>query len=200
MLLDPHVHLREAKVILLGPASAGKTSLLTRLTVGGFDAGTQTTIAGAKTTQLMQVGDTQIKLHFWDTAGTERFRALVPLYYQNIDGAVLVYDITSLASFSEMQRWYEELSSSVARNIAIVLAGSKSDLAALRQVEANAGHDFAKRKGLCSFRETSALTGQGVLELFDEVARAVIEVVRQKSMEEVPPPSRAAREAGGSCC
>ena len=45
---------------------------------------------------------TRIKLQLWDTAGTERFRSVSRSYYRGAAGALLVYDTTSRASFSNL--------------------------------------------------------------------------------------------------
>ena len=37
----------------------------------------------------------------------ERFRAMAPMYYRGASAAILVYDITSEESFTEMTSWME---------------------------------------------------------------------------------------------
>ena len=44
----------------------------------------------------------RIKLQLWDTAGTERFRSVSRSYYRGAAGAILVYDITSAATFAAL--------------------------------------------------------------------------------------------------
>jgi len=39
-------------------------------------------------------GDRQVKIQLWDTAGTERYRTISSIYYRNLDGVLLVFDIT----------------------------------------------------------------------------------------------------------
>jgi len=39
------------------------------------------------------------KLTLWDTAGQERFRTLTSSYYRGAHGVILVYDVSSRASF-----------------------------------------------------------------------------------------------------
>ena len=41
----------------------------------------------------------QVRLQLWDTAGQERFRSLIPSYIRDSSVAVVVYDITSNATF-----------------------------------------------------------------------------------------------------
>lgn len=42
---------------------------------------------------------TQIKLHIWDTGGSEKFRAMVNLYYKEAAAAIICYDISDEKSF-----------------------------------------------------------------------------------------------------
>lgn len=50
-----------------------------------------------------------VKLHIWDTAGQERYRSLIPSYVRNSTAAVVVYDITSRASFLSAFTWIDEI-------------------------------------------------------------------------------------------
>ena len=39
--------------------------------------------------------DDKIQFGIWDTAGSERFKALAPMYYRGAEAAIVVYDVTS---------------------------------------------------------------------------------------------------------
>ena len=39
--------------------------------------------------------NTKVKLQIWDTAGSEQFRSLAPIYYKNASAVIIVYDCTS---------------------------------------------------------------------------------------------------------
>jgi GTPase SAR1 family protein len=43
-----------------------------------------------------------ITIQLWDTAGQERFRSIMPSYFKNALGVVLVYDITKRDSFENL--------------------------------------------------------------------------------------------------
>lgn len=65
----------------------------------------------------------------WDTAGTERFRSVSRSYYRGAAGAILVYDITSHASFHSLQPFLNDARALASPNLTLVLAGNKLDLA-----------------------------------------------------------------------
>ena len=47
----------------------------------------------------------QMKIQLWDTAGTERYRTISPIYYRNLEGVLLVFDITDATSFKGLEYW-----------------------------------------------------------------------------------------------
>jgi len=124
------------KVVVLGEARVGKTSLIHRVCLGEFDEHQKKTVDAKsfiKEFNLVPTGT--IKLSIWDTAGQEKYHALNKSYYQNSLGSVIVFDITDTVSYDKMQQWVKELAI-VCPEIPIVIAGNKSDLADNRQVEA----------------------------------------------------------------
>jgi len=70
----------------------------------------------------------RIKLQLWDTAGTERFRSVSRSYYRGAAGAILVYDVSSLASFNALPTFLSDARALASPNLTVILAGNKSDL------------------------------------------------------------------------
>ena len=51
-----------------------------------------------------------VKLQIWDTAGQERFRTITSAYYKGAHGILLVYDLTSQKSFTDIEEfWIHEV-------------------------------------------------------------------------------------------
>jgi small GTP-binding protein len=48
-----------------------------------------------------------VKAQLWDTAGTERYRTITPICYRNVDGVLIVFDITDEQSFRNTHYWFE---------------------------------------------------------------------------------------------
>ncbi|CAE6495032.1 unnamed protein product [Rhizoctonia solani] len=96
----------DAKVVIMGSAGVGKTSLVTRYVEGRFGQTTTTTGAFFYSKKVI-VDGTKVRLQIWDTAGQERFRSMAPMYYRGASAAILVYDITSPSSFEDVRLWID---------------------------------------------------------------------------------------------
>ncbi|PWZ00442.1 ras-domain-containing protein [Testicularia cyperi] len=133
----------EAKVVILGSQGVGKTSLVHRYTSGQFTVASVPSTIGASflTKKLIVEEGVKVRLQLWDTAGQERFRSMAPMYYRGSHAAVIVYDITSMSSFMDVQTWIEELRKTMTSDLIIHIVGAKADLAySQRQVDL----DFAR--------------------------------------------------------
>lgn len=162
------------KLVLLGEAAVGKSSLVLRFVSNDFQENKEPTIGAAFLTQKCTIGERTIKYEIWDTAGQERFASLAPMYYRNAQAAIVVYDITKPASFIKARHWVKELHEQANRDITIALVGNKLDLVeddsaedgeTLRKVSVEEGQSLADEEGLLFF-ETSAKTGNNVNEVF----------------------------------
>ncbi|KAG0141661.1 hypothetical protein CROQUDRAFT_663504 [Cronartium quercuum f. sp. fusiforme G11] len=159
------------KLVLLGESAVGKSSLVLRFVQDDFQEYRESTIGAAFLTQTVQLNDqTTIKYEIWDTAGQERYKSLAPMYYRNANCAVVVYDITSLASLEKAKTWIRELQKQADSQIVIALAGNKADLEERRQVLAADARQFAEEENLLFF-ETSAKDATNVHEIFQAIAK-----------------------------
>ena len=167
----------EAKIVLLGDVSVGKTAIAARYCKKTFNDNHVNTIGGAYLQQkVMLENGTVVKLHVWDTSGQERFRAMTNLYYRDAQVAILTYDITNSSSFESLNFWIKELQYKVQNdNMILCLAGNKSDLADKRSVPTQKAKAFADENKMI-FYETSAKNNEGVNQLFNDIAKKIVEI------------------------
>jgi len=194
----------EVKICIIGDTDVGKTSLSMRYCHGDFPENSTPTIGrtgsilinftsaffirqyltramtltGASFLQRRVVVDTkEIALQIWDTAGQERFRSMAPMYYRGAKGAVCVFDVTNKASFARVQQWLRDLKCHSDPNVVVCIAGNKCDqeaafdLAECEEVASSSGAVFVK---------TSALTGEGVDLIFQELSRGIADTFCNK--------------------
>ncbi|EPZ35237.1 vacuolar protein sorting-associated protein 21 [Rozella allomycis CSF55] len=174
----------QIKLVLLGEAAVGKSSLVLRFVNNDYQENKEPTIGAAFLTQKCKVQDKIIKFEIWDTAGQERFHSLAPMYYRNAQAAIVVYDITNSDSFDRAKSWVKELQRQATNEIVVALAGNKCDLHDSRQVESEVASSYSSEKGLL-FLETSAKENENVNHLFKEIAKKLpLESFSKKQVEE----------------
>ncbi|KAI9679737.1 MAG: hypothetical protein M1817_004751 [Caeruleum heppii] len=116
------------KLVLLGEAAVGKSSLVLRFVNDDFQENKEPTIGAAFLTQKCNLPSRTIKFEIWDTAGQERFASLAPMYYRNAQSALVVYDLTKPTSLTKAKHWVAELQRQASPGIVIALVGNKLDL------------------------------------------------------------------------
>ncbi|XP_063595881.1 uncharacterized protein LOC134772740 [Penaeus indicus] len=162
-----------AKVVVLGSQGVGKTSLVTRYETKTFSRNTSSTIGASFSNIEIIINDTKVKMQVWDTAGQERFRSMAPMYYRGAHAALLVFDITKLQTYNDIQSWVHELSSRVGEGLMLVLVGNKCDLDQCRVVARDVAQQYAASIGAI-FLETSAMDETGIEEMFEIVATEML--------------------------
>ncbi|KAL9114984.1 MAG: hypothetical protein Q9227_001227 [Pyrenula ochraceoflavens] len=193
------------KLVLLGEAAVGKSSLVLRFVNNDFQENKEPTIGAAFLTQKISLPSRTIKFEIWDTAGQERFASLAPMYYRNAQAALVVYDLTKPTSLTKAKHWVAELQRQASPGIVIALVGNKLDLTssdsssdepatASAEEETDAppategAEDSSDARKVSTaeakayadeesllFFETSAKTGSNVANVFTAIANAIPE-------------------------
>ncbi|EAX95483.1 small GTP-binding protein, putative [Trichomonas vaginalis G3] len=162
------------KVVLLGDSRVGKTSLLSSQMHKEKHLSQNPTIGCQCNDVEMFVDNQKVSIQVWDTAGQEIYRALVPIYLRDAHAAIIVYDITDMKSFKALPEWMNTLFGIFPQNSPLFFVANKIDLEETRQVEDADGEEFARKNG-GQFHRTSALSGEGIEELFKAVAKALLQ-------------------------
>lgn len=187
------------KIVIIGDATCGKTSLMKRYVDKSFYCNSLTTIGVDFNIKTFSVDSTIVKLQIWDTAGQEKFAPIGSLYYRGAQAVLLTYDITNRKTFESVDRWKEKWDSRQTGEEELepvsVLVGCKTDLEHSRQVSKEAGMAKAIKLG-SRFVETSSKSGEKVDALFEEIARAVLD--RKKNQKTESSVSRSVSSPGES--
>lgn len=161
------------KIITLGESGAGKTKILIRYKDNKYEDNNISTIGVDCQYKMIKYEKQNIKLLLYDTGGQEKFKSIVRNYYNNANGVILVYDISSERSFSKLQYWVKEIKSYNNDNSIFILFGNKNDLEEERKISFEDGKEFADQNKM-EFLEGSAKTGKNIKKLFDMLVRNII--------------------------
>jgi small GTP-binding protein len=163
-----HAAFIQGKVVFVGDASVGKTSIINKFRrVGGTPA---STVAAQTINLTVSVHGAAVPLTVYDTAGQDDYRCLVPLYVRGAQIAIIVYSQASAQTFAHVPDWVAYLRNTSAVPH-VVLVANKADLGSALPLP-SAEEELAAREGM-HFVRTSAVTGQNVDELFAMVAEFV---------------------------
>ena len=153
------------KLIVIGDGNVGKTSIINRFKTNQFTGDYEHTVGLDFQSIPIIIDDQSVTLLLYDTAGQEKFRSLIPLYTKDAHIILLIYDISNYDSFTNIEKWYDSLSNINKEEAIFVLVGNKIDLVNERKVKEEEGKAFAEKHNFI-FQEMSALTGDGIQELF----------------------------------
>ena len=157
-------------LMLLGDGEVGKTSMILNLTGNEFNETQLTTVGKESYIYQTKIKGYDLKMKIWDTAGQERFKSMSVQVIKNSDAVILVYAINNKPSFLALDVWLSKISDLVnLEKKPIIIVGNKCDIEEkFREVEFEEGKNYAENKGY-KFFETSAKTGQGIKEAFEEI-------------------------------
>ena len=160
--VDDSVNVARHKIIFVGDAGVGKTTIISRIMDNPFNDAYEPSIGVDFMSKNITFRGTNIKLQMWDTAGQEKYKGLIPSYVRNSSIVFLIYDVSVKSSFDNIPNWINFIRS--IENNTLVLCGNKIDLAE-REVKKEEGEALAQKEGIAFF-EVSAKTGDGIKNMF----------------------------------
>ena len=175
----------EVKITLLGSPGVGKTCIIKRYTEGEFDENKQSTSGASYSQKTLELGDKKIKIDLWDTAGQEKYRSLGRQFYKDAFIVCLVYDITSLETFTDLQnKWYNDLKAFGEKYKVIAVVGNKSDCFEKEEVKENEARQYAQSIGAI-FMLTSAKINSNIDILFNTLIKKYLGPEFKEKVEEI---------------
>ena len=108
------------------------------------------------------------------------------MYYQKSNAILFVYDITSSDSYKNLKKLYNEVGELVdIKKVTTIIVGNKSDMYEKEIIKKNEAEQYAKSIQSI-FRCVSAKEGRGINELFDCVAKSLLNCDEKESNVEEP--------------
>jgi len=204
------------KVLVVGCAATGKTSLIRRTVDGNFSGNYKSTIGVDFALKSLERDQHKIFVQLWDIAGQERFSSLTRVYYRDAVGAFVVIDATAnlKASFESAKKWKEDVDDKVklptGDHLPVVLVANKSDLLGnIHNLNEQAIDEFAKANGFAGWFATSAKENINVEEAVGALVDRILQNAEKNCLlERSPGPSldervrslELYRENESSCC
>ncbi|XP_003905823.1 rab-like protein 2B isoform X1 [Papio anubis] len=157
------------KIICLGDSAVGKSKLMERFLMDGFQPQQLSTYALTLYKHTTTVDGKTILVDFWDTAGQERFQSMHASYYHKAHACIMVFDVQRKVTYKNLSTWYMELREFRPEIPCIVVANKiDADINATQK-----SFNFAKKFSLPLYF-VSAADGTNVVKLFNDAIRLAV--------------------------
>ena len=165
----------EIKTILVGMSGTGKTNIINAMTNQPFDSDKISTLTSSFVDKYIEINKKKYHVELWDTAGQEKYRSLTKIFVKDSRIVIFVYDITTRASFVEVDYWVTTVKEILGEGPVYGLIGNKKDLFIKEEVDEDTGRNKANEIGAI-FKLTSAKTERAAIndfmnELLEEFLR-----------------------------
>ena len=165
--------------ILLGESGTGKTSLINATMGLKFQEDIGSTAANNFSSKTITINNKEYILNLWDTIGQEKFRSLTKIFIKDSKIVFLVYDITSLKTFKELDYWYGIIRDILGEEPVIGICGNKQDLISQEQVKEEVAKKYAEEKNL-PFKLTSAKNPLSFNKFLEDLLKKYVEKIGGK--------------------
>lgn len=128
------------------------------------------------------MGEQKTTLHLLDTAGQEDYDKLRPLSYANASVFLVCFSVASRTSFENIRdKWYPELRR-YSPGVPFILVGTQSDKRSSSGsfVSTSEATKLSKELGAITYAECSALTREGLRDIFVTAIIAALDPKRAK--------------------
>nr|MDO8110308.1 Rab family GTPase [Candidatus Sigynarchaeota archaeon] len=174
------------KIAVVGDYAVGKTSLIARFIQSKFLREYKPTLGVNLILKELNVRTSKGKnlvcnLVLWDIAGQERYASVRKLYYKGCSAAMLVYDVTRMDTFHNLEAtWVKDYSDNTTGEKIFILVGNKADLTDIKKVATSDGETLKAKLGAIDFLETSAKDGDNVEQAFMRLVKFLLNKAGEK--------------------
>ena len=155
------------KVMMLGDASVGKTSLTIRYISGFFLEDLKLTIGVDFYSKNIYINGNEFNFIMWDFAGQTQFKTLLNDFVEGSLAAFILFDLSRFNTLEGVEEWITTLNHF--GNIPAYIIGTKSDI-----IDMNEAHIFddyiseiiRNNKNIIGYSKISSKTGFNVKQAF----------------------------------
>ena len=160
------------KIVLIGDARVGKTSLVRRFVSNMFDPSYKITLGTTIMKKVVDYLSYNVTLAIWDIGGQEVFRQIRSKYFFGSKGALAICDASNYESFKNLPSWIESFKKEVGDKPIIFLA-NKCDLKDQKVTEDDM-KQLVKDYSNTEYMFTSAKDGTNTEKAFINLTRLMV--------------------------
>ncbi|MBD3228928.1 MAG: GTP-binding protein [Candidatus Lokiarchaeota archaeon] len=161
------------KILIVGDAGVGKTSIVLRYTNRAFRRSYIPTLGVNITEKTVQLENEAARFVIWDIAGHSKYQMMRNHYYEGANGVFLVFDLTRRDSFDNLSDWYQDVKKFLGKNVKGFILANKNDLKKQIKINNSDLKQLKNKLGL-DVLKTSALTGENIDQAFEEIAKSLV--------------------------
>ena len=169
----------EFKIITLGNAGVGKTSIIERFVNDDYNPNQFSTLGISFSFKVLTINKKNIKLKLIDTGGQEKYRSISMNYFKHADVALFVFDLNNESSFESIQYWIDLFNENTneTKVKSKYLIGNKNDLE--QKVQQKTIDDLINKNKLL-YMSTSAKTKHQIDEMFEYIGEELYDYLKKK--------------------
>ncbi|KAB0349285.1 hypothetical protein FD754_014142, partial [Muntiacus muntjak] len=153
------------KIICLGASAVGKSKLMERFLMEGFQFQQLSTYTLRLYKHTATIDGKAVLVAFWDTAGQEQFQSMHASCYHKAHSCIMVFDVQTKITYKNLSAWYSELREFRPQILCIVMANKiYADMKMAQK-----SFSFARKLSLPLY--VSAADGTSVVKLFNDTSR-----------------------------
>jgi len=178
--------MQNIKCVTVGDGAVGKSCMLISYATNTFREDDYVPTVFDNYQANVLVDGKIISLGLWDTAGQPDYDRLRPLSYPQTDVFLICFSLISQTSISNVtEKWVPEVIHHCP-NVPYILVGTKLDLRDRQEfvnqsISTEQGEKLCKDVDAIQYCECSALTQDGLKEVFDTAIRAVLSPKKKRS-------------------
>jgi len=167
------------KLVLLGEAAVGKTSIVYRFVRNMFKENLASTLGVniSKKTFYLDEEKEQVRVLLWDLGGDQKFVNMRKTFIMGARGALLIFDLTRRNTLEALDKWRLNFIEIMGEQ-PMLLIGNKSDLTDHITISNEEAQNYAQKNNL-QLIITSAKTGENVEAAFKELVKDIIQIYNQ---------------------
>lgn len=116
------------KVIVIGEAGTGKTSIIKRYCENVYSDNYKSTIGVDFGVKKIYYYGQKFLMQLWDIGGQERFACMTRIFYKNAIAVLVVFDLANPQTFDKCKLWVDDVYKNLNEPYLLYLLANKSDI------------------------------------------------------------------------